>query len=72
MKRTEIMTDTKIDVHAEFTSAIWQFVDDAEFYLEENVNVIHIRSASGLGTYDFGVNRKCVETIRTLWNKVEK
>jgi uncharacterized protein (DUF1499 family) len=66
MKRTEIMTDTNSDVHAEFTSAIWQFIDDVEFYLEQNVNAMHIWSASGLGTYDFGVNWKYVETIQRL------
>ena len=40
------------------------FVDDVEFFLDENANVIHVRSASRLGNSDLGTNRKRVEAIR--------
>ena len=72
MKRAKIITDTNIYIHAEFTSAVWRFVDDVEFYIEESMKEIHIRSASRLGTYDFGENRKRLESIRALWNIPEK
>jgi uncharacterized protein (DUF1499 family) len=72
MKRSRIVTETGNYLHAEFTSAIWRFVDDVEFYADENARVMHVRSASRLGTSDFGVNRKRVETIREAWKALEK
>ncbi|NDY59068.1 DUF1499 domain-containing protein, partial [Desulfovibrio sulfodismutans] len=55
----------------EFRSKILGFVDDVEFYLPEDQDVIHIRSAARLGYYDFGVNRRRVEKIRALLQKRE-
>ena len=53
-------------VRAEFTSAVFRFVDDVEFYFPGDATVIHVRSASRVGYYDFGANRKRVERIRSL------
>jgi uncharacterized protein (DUF1499 family) len=68
MKRSQIITETGSYIHAEFTSAIFRFVDDVEFWFDENAKVIHVRSASRLGHSDLGVNRKRVEDIRARWN----
>lgn len=65
MKKTKIITANKNYLYAEFTSAIMGFVDDVEFYLDEDAKAIHVRSASRLGKSDLGVNRKRIETIRT-------
>ncbi len=62
--RTKIITQSPNYLYAEFTSAIMKFVDDVEFYLDEDAKVIHVRSASRLGQSDLGVNRKRIETIR--------
>jgi uncharacterized protein (DUF1499 family) len=67
MKRAQIVTDVDDYIHAEFTSAIFRFVDDAEFWLDENAKVIHVRSAARIGNSDFGVNRKRMEDIRARW-----
>jgi uncharacterized protein (DUF1499 family) len=67
MKRSQIITDTDFYVHAEFTSAIFRFVDDVEFWFDENAKVIHVRSASRIGNSDLGVNRERVEEIRARW-----
>ncbi len=67
MKRSRIITDTNNYIHAEFTSAIFRFVDDVEFWFDENAKVIHVRSAARLGSSDLGVNRKRVEEIRARW-----
>lgn len=67
MKRSKIVEERDSYIHAEFTSALWRFVDDVEFYFGEGAKVIHVRSASRLGKSDFGVNRKRVEEIRTIW-----
>ena len=54
-------------IHAEFTSKIFRFVDDVEFYFpasESGVVRIDIRSASRVGSSDLGANRKRMEAIR--------
>lgn len=66
MERTEIIEQTDNYLYAEFTSKLMGFVDDVEFYLDEAKKVIHVRSAARLGKSDLGVNRKRVETIRSL------
>ena len=40
------------------------FIDDLECWLFEDEGVIHVRSASRVGYYDFGVNRRRVEALR--------
>jgi len=67
-KRTKILTDQEKYIRAEFTSALFRFVDDVEFYILEKQPgeiVIHIRSASRVGVSDLGVNRKRIERIRS-------
>ena len=44
-------------------------MDDVEFLLDKNANVIHVRSASRLGESDLGVNRTRIETIRAKFNQ---
>ena len=69
--RTKIITESPNYLYEEFTSAIMKFVDDVEFYLDEDAKVIHVRSASRLGQSDLGVNRKRIETIRAKLQEVE-
>lgn len=62
--RTRIVTRTTDYIHAEATSLVFRFVDDVEFHLRSAEGVIAVRSASRIGTSDFGVNRRRVERIR--------
>lgn len=64
MEGSKIIEQTDNYLYAEFKTKLMGFVDDVEFYLEPNENVIHVRSASRLGKSDLGVNRKRIETIR--------
>lgn len=67
-KRTKILTEQEKYIRVEFTSALFRFVDDVEFYILEKQSeetVIHVRSASRVGSSDLGVNRKRVERIRS-------
>lgn len=50
-------------IKLEFRSAIFSFVDDVEFEFDDAKKVIDFRSASRVGYYDFGVNRRRMETI---------
>ena len=67
--RTSVITVSDSYLHAEFTSAVFRFIDDLEFLVDDTAKVIHVRSASRLGTSDLGVNRKRVEEIRRRWQK---
>ena len=59
----EIQQDDGSYLHATFTSPVFRYVDDVELRLDEDQGLIHIRSASRAGGFDFGVNRKRVERI---------
>jgi uncharacterized protein (DUF1499 family) len=67
MKGARITEEEDGYIRAEFTSAVWRFVDDVEFAFNENLKIIDVRSASRLGHSDFGVNRKRIEEIRVRW-----
>ncbi|HEY9769619.1 MAG TPA: DUF1499 domain-containing protein [Coleofasciculaceae cyanobacterium] len=65
MERVTIIEETDKYLYAEFKSRLMGYVDDVEFYLDSDVNVVQVRSASRLGKSDLGVNRKRVEEIRS-------
>ena len=52
---------------AEFSSAIFRFVDDVEFRLDVDKKILHLRSASRVGRSDLGVNKKRMERFRKLF-----
>ena len=72
MKRARVVTVDRRYVHAEFTSFLFRFVDDAEFFLDEGEKTIHVRSASRIGSSDLGVNRKHVEAIRSRFDAKQR
>jgi uncharacterized protein (DUF1499 family) len=61
--RAVVTGSSGMEVRAEFRSLLG-FVDDVEFRIDEAAGVIHVRSASRAGYWDFGVNRRRVEAIR--------
>jgi len=63
-KRTRVVRIEGNYIQAEFVSSVFRFVDDVEFYLDDAVKVIQVKSASRTGYSDFGVNRRRVEMIR--------
>jgi uncharacterized protein (DUF1499 family) len=65
LPRTRVVVDQEDYLHVEFTSLIFRFVDDAEFYLGVEDEMIHFRSPSRLGHSDLGANRKRMEAIRS-------
>jgi len=72
LKRTKILNAQENYIRAEITSALFRFVDDMEFYFPEeqtDETIIHIRSASRIGSFDFGTNRKRIERIRSKFYK---
>lgn len=67
-KRARIVTRGSDYLHAQFVSAIFGFVDDVEFWFPPQAPIIHVRSASRTGYYDFGVNRRRIERIRARFH----
>jgi uncharacterized protein (DUF1499 family) len=68
-KRTKLVEIRDDYIWAEFTSALFGFTDDVEFYFPEKQRGkirIHIRSASRIGYSDLGVNQKRVEQLRNM------
>ena len=67
--RTTIVFADESVVRAEFRTLVFRFVDDGVFVVDEESHAIHFRSAARTGTYDFGVNRKRMETIRARFQR---
>jgi uncharacterized protein (DUF1499 family) len=66
MPRAEIVQEEGGYLHVAFRSALFRFVDDAEFLIDEARSLIQVRSASRAGYWDLGVNRRRIEEIRRL------
>ena len=70
--RTRLISVETDYIHTEFRSLIFNFVDDVEFYFSSEDRIIHVRSASRTGYYDFGVNRRRVERLRGIFENSAK
>ncbi len=74
-QRTEVKVVEDDYIRAEFTSAVFRFVDDVEFYFPETKSEetpIQVRSSSRIGYTDFGANRKRIEKIRKTLNSMSE
>lgn len=58
LPRTETVVIRGPYLRAECRSPIFGFVDDVELLADQGEGLIHFRSASRVGWYDFGVNRR--------------
>jgi uncharacterized protein (DUF1499 family) len=67
-KRVTVVAEQGDYLHVEIRSLMFRFIDDVEFSLAASTGLIHVRSASRAGYSDFGVNRKRVERIRTVFD----
>lgn len=61
----KIIDPKRIEVHAVYRIPIFGFKDDVDVIMEEaeGVTTVFIRSASRVGAYDLGVNRRRVKRI---------
>ena len=58
-------------IRATFMTPVFRFVDDVELRMDENNAVIHVRSASRVGSSDMGLNRKRVNELRAKFSQQE-
>lgn len=66
MPRMKLVEEDEAYLHYEFSSLLLRFVDDVELIFDDETKTIHFRSASRTGYGDLGVNRRRMETIRSL------
>ena len=59
-----VITSRPDYLYAQYTSKVFRFVDDTEFWYDPVAGVVQVRSASRVGQSDLGVNRKRIEAIR--------
>lgn len=71
MKRTAILWENERSLYAVFKTRMG-FVDDVQFLVDEKAGVIHLYSASRIGYWDLGMNRKRIETIREEYKVLTK
>ena len=64
MPRVRVVVATESYLRAEITSLVFRFVDDLELLIDQEQGVIHVRSASRVGQYDLGANRRRVEDLQ--------
>jgi len=64
MPRMTVVTETDNYLHIEATSRLFRFVDDVEFFIDQDARLIHFRSASRVGHSDLGANRARMERIQ--------
>ena len=60
--RAKLIRETDDYLHYEFTSLIFRFVVDVEFFVDDDLKV-NFRSASRVGRSDLGANRKRMTKI---------
>lgn len=58
---------TPLYLWASYTTPIFRVIDDVEARLDPATGMLHLRSASRVGYYDFGANRKRLQEIATLF-----
>jgi len=68
MDRVTVLATDQENIKAEFRSLLG-FVDDVEFHLDRESRAIQMRSASRVGYWDFGVNRRRLEGIRKKFDR---
>jgi uncharacterized protein (DUF1499 family) len=66
LPRTEIVTHSDDYLHAECSSAVFGFIDDLELHLRPTQGLVAVRSAARLGRSNLGVNRRRVESLRSV------
>ena len=61
-----IETESKNYLAATFSSSFFGFIDDVEFRIDNENQLIHIRSAARIGYSDFGINNKRVNSLKII------
>lgn len=66
-RRTKLVKKEENYIHAVFITALFRFKDDVEFYFDDVEKIIHFKSQSRIGGYDWNANRNRMEKIRKVY-----
>ena len=69
LKRTQLKKEEGNYQHFTFTTFPGNFTDDVVFYFDDQEKKIHYRSASRVGYWDFGTNRRRMKNLSRKWEK---
>lgn len=72
LEDTTIVTQDPAYIRAEAYVRGFGFIDDVEFLLDEEAQVIHFRSSSRVPYYDFELNRNRMEGVRAAFEAASK
>lgn len=72
MERITVVTIADDYIYAEAVTPGFRYTDDVEFYFDDAAKLVHVRSSARVPYYDFDVNRKRVESIRTAFTVAER
>ena len=61
--RAKLMSESESYLRFEFKSLVFRFIDDVEFFVDDEMSVVHFRSAARVGHSDLGTNRKRMNKI---------
>lgn len=67
-KRTEIIDEKDNYIHTTFTTFLFRFTDDVEFLLDDTEKIIHFKSQSRVGGFDWGKNRSRMKKFKKKFN----
>jgi uncharacterized protein (DUF1499 family) len=67
MGGNEIAEQADDYIRAVFTTRLFRFKDDVEFYIDAGEGQVHFRSASRVGYSDMGANRKRYHAFKELY-----
>jgi len=67
LERTKLLKEDGNYLHYLFITKLFRFKDDVEFLFDDNEKLIHFKSQSRIGGYDWDTNRKRMENIRNLF-----
>lgn len=65
LERATVVVQKENYIKVEIRSAVFRFVDDVEFVFDDANQLIHFKSVARNGYYDFGVNRRRMNAIRS-------
>lgn len=64
-----IVQESNDYLHVVFHTETMKYKDDVEFYFNSTKNIIECRSVARVGYFDFNVNRKRYNEIKSLYEK---
>ncbi len=68
LKRTKLLKEEENYLHYLFTTRLFRFKDDVEFLFDENEKIIHFKSQSRIGGFDWNTNKNRMEKVRKLFH----